>query len=98
MKIGLLILISMFVLSGCGEESTTTITNVNQGDGGTYINNNDGTVTYTYTQSEGDASDGVTGEFDDSDDEVECKSKGFFYCKLSNVCVNTALGGGSCTR
>jgi len=98
MKIGLLILISMFVLSGCGEENTTTITNVNQGDGGTYINNNDGTVTYTYTQSEGDASDGTTGKYDAGDDEQECKSKGYFYCPITNTCNNTALNGGSCTR
>ena len=98
MKIGLLILISMFVLSGCGEENTTTITNVNQGDGGTYINNNDGTVTYTYTQNDGDASDGTTGEYDSSDDEVECKSKGRFFCTISNQCMDTPLNGGTCTR
>jgi len=93
MKIGLLILAFLFV--GC-EENSTTITNVNQGDGGTYISNNDGTVTYTYTQSEGDASDGTTGEFDAGDDEQECKSKGYFYCPITNTCNNTALNGGSC--
>ena len=92
MKIGLLILAFLFV--GC-EENSTTITNVNQGDGGTYINNNDGTVTYTYTQNDGDASDG-TGEYDSGDDEQECKSKNFFWCPITNTCNNTALNGGSC--
>ena len=98
MKIGLLILVSMFVLSGCGDETTTNSTTVVQGDNGVYISNGDGTVTYVAdAYNEGDKSDG-TGEYDDQADEEECKADGFFWCPLTKTCNNVSGSSGSCTK
>ena len=95
----IVIIVMALMLTACGSTTTTTeVTQVTQGDNGTYINNADGTVTYIQHISDGDATDGTTGEFDAGDDAQECRSKGFFYCKLENKCMNTEASSGSCTR
>ena len=98
MKVILTIMMAL-MLTACGSTTTTTeITQVTQGDNGTYINNADGTVTYIQHISDGDATDGTTGDFDARDDDQECRSKGYFYCTLSNTCINSDASSGSCTR
>jgi len=66
--------------------------------------NNTDTQCYTpgysgYVDSNGDyndVADVTTGEFDVTDDAATCTSKGYFYCSLNNVCVNTRADAGSC--
>ena len=96
MKIGLLILVSIFVLNGCGDETTTNSTTVVQGDNGVYISNGDGTVTYV-ADAYNNGNDEVTGEFDDEADEAECKAGGRFWCPLTKTCNNVSGSSGSCT-
>ena len=87
----------LLVLTGCGETTNNTTT-VTQGDNGVYISNGDGTVTYVAdSYNEGDASDGTTGEFDAGDDEEECKSKGYFFCPITQTCNDTSGSGGTCS-
>jgi len=93
-----MVLIALLAITGCGNETTNNTTTVVQGDNGTYISNADGTVTYIAdAYNEGDASDGTTGEYDASDDEQECKSKGYFFCPITQTCNDTSGSGGTCT-
>ena len=88
----------LLALTGCGDETTSNNTYVTQGDNGVYIDNGDGTITYIADAfNEGDTSDGTTGEFDSGDDEVECKSKGYFFCPLTKTCNNTSGSSGTCS-
>ena len=98
MKVILTIVMAL-MLTACGSTTTTnTTTVVTQGDNGTYISNSDGTVTYTQTVTEGDATDGTTGDYDATDDATECRAKGYFYCNLTHTCNDVSASSGSCTR
>jgi len=93
----IMIVAMLIALTGCGDETTSNNTYVTQGDNGVYIDNGDGTITYVADAfNEGDKSDG-TGEYDDGDDEVECKSKNFFWCPITKTCNNTSGSGGTCS-
>jgi len=93
----LMLLAAMLLFVGCGETTNNTTT-VTQGDNGVYISNGDGTITYTAdSYNEGDASDGVTGEFDDEADEEECKAGGRFWCPITKTCNNVSGSGGTCS-
>ena len=90
--------LAVLALTACGSTTTTnTVTKVEMGDNGTYINNQDGTVTYTQTVTDGDATDGTTGDFDATDDATECRAKGYFYCPITQTCNDTSASTGSCT-
>ena len=83
--------------SGGGD---VTINDVEVDGNGTYIYNEDGTVTYStgdgYTS--GDASDSTpTGDYDESYDAAECADNGYFYCTLENKCLDQPVTGGTCT-
>jgi len=101
MKHLILALVAVLALSACdsGDTTNTQITNVEMGDNGTYIHNSDGTVTYIdYQTGEGvDGGAGTTGVYNPTDDAVECRLNGYFFCTLSNTCLNQPLGGGTCT-
>jgi len=94
----LILIVAMLLLAGCGEGNTTVnnTTTVTQGDNGVYISNGDGNLTYI-ADSYNNGNDEVTGEFDDGDDEVECKSKGYFWCPITNTCNNTSGSGATCS-
>ena len=98
-KIMALALFSLLIamLSGCGETTSNNYTTtVTQGDNGVYIDNEDGNVTYV-ADSYTDGNDEITGEYDEGDDEVECKSKGYFWCPITRTCNNTSGSGGTCS-
>ena len=85
--------------SGGGD---VTINDVEVDGNGTYIYNEDGTVTYStgdgFTNTSGadaivEASDG----FDEGYDQAECTAAGYFYCTLNNICVNQPADAGTCT-
>jgi len=101
MKKILIACIAVLALVGCqgGDTTNTQITNVEMGDNGTYIYNADGTVTYIdYNNGEStDGGAGTTGTFNATDNAVECRLNGYFFCTLSNSCTNQPLGGGTCT-
>ena len=101
-KIMLLTLMTLAVLalSACnsGDTTNTQITNVEMGDNGTYIHNADGTVTYIDYQT-GTGLDGgnTTGVYNSTDNATECRLNGYFFCTISQTCLNQPLGGGTCT-
>ena len=102
MKKLLIACIALVALVGCdsGDTTNTQITNVEMGDNGTYIHNADGTVTYIdYQTGEGAGGGNTTnGVFNATDNAVECRLNGYFFCTLSQTCTNQPLGGGTCTR
>ena len=90
------------VYSGGGD---VIINDVVVDNGGTYIQNDDGTVTYTDGDGnsvgvKGDTgkSDTVTGDYPGEEaDPAECADAGYFYCTIEDKCLNQPKGGGSCT-
>ena len=102
MKKILIACIAVLALVGCdtgGDTTNTQITNVEMGDNGTYIHNSDGTVTYIdYQTGEGvDGGNSTNGVYNSTDNAVECRLNGYFFCTLSNTCLNQPLGGGTCS-
>ena len=89
------------VYSGGGD---VVINDTHVGEGGTYIQNADGTVTYTDGDgnSVGRSGDNSSGEAlgdypGESADPAECADAGYFYCTIQNKCLDQPKGGGSCT-
>jgi len=92
--------------SGGGD---VTINDVQVSDEGTYIYNEDGTVTFTTGDenniegvgtgdSDGDGIEDVeVGTFSTEYSQSECTAAGFFYCTIENVCLDQPAIGGTCT-
>jgi len=68
-------------------------------DGGTYIYNGDGTVTFISGDGNylGDTNPEPTGDYDHSDDAQECAANGYFWCPISQQCLNKPANGSSCS-
>ena len=94
------------VYSGGGD---VDIDDVNVGEGGTYINNGDGTVTYTSSQGDADVSITYGKNAGNSSDEpfdpdaydptytpTECRTAGFFYCEIEHKCLPIPADAGAC--
>jgi len=91
------------VNSGGGD---VTINDTTVTDGGTYVNNADGTVTYvsgnsnTITLPNGEiveVGDDPSGVYDPDYTQEECAAEGYFWCTLANQCMNSPADGSSCT-
>jgi len=95
------------VYSGGGD---VDINDVNVDEGGTYINNEDGTVTYSSGANAGGVGTGHTGTrpgahsdapdpstFSANLSQKECNDLGFFFCTAEGKCKNTAATGGTCS-
>ncbi len=80
----------------------TTVT-----DNGVYIENADGTITYvegtgntvneTNDGSGGFDTDNRTGDYDAEWSEDTCRENGYFFCPISQKCLDQPAEGGSCT-
>ena len=90
--------------SGGGD---VTINDTTVGENGTYIQNQDGTVTYTsgndnvFTLPSGEKvsiAGSPSGDYDPTYNAEECAANGYFYCTLENKCLNTPASGGTCTK
>ena len=92
--------------SGGGD---VTINDVEVTGEGTYVYNENGTVTYSTGDDfgQGDVGTGDTdgdgvpdvevGVYDDAYDQAECTASGFFYCTLENKCLDQPASGGTCS-
>ena len=86
--------------SGGGD---VTINDVEVTDTGTYVYNENGTVTYSTGDGfdQGDiGADGVVSasdEYDEGYDQSECTAAGYFYCTLENRCLNQPADAGTCS-
>ena len=114
----------MLMLQGCGDTkgdaNYTEVTSIDSGGGdvtindvqvseeGTYIYNENGTVTFTTGDenviqpangdSDGDGVVDVTvGDYDEGYDASQCNAAGFFYCTIENKCLNQPSDAGTCT-
>ena len=85
------------VYSGGGDVSINQTT---VADNGVYIQNADGTVTYTTGNGNSfDTGDnGTSGDYPGEDAPAdECRAAGYFFCTISQSCLNQPSDGGACT-
>jgi len=88
-------LILAFLLVGCGTTSVTEVTNVEMGENGTYINNDNGTITYVDYPIENPPEMGI---YNASYDKIDCLRAGYSWCDLTNTCMSVRIGSGTCTN
>ena len=91
-----------------GETDITDNSVDNSIDRGTYIYDNNGTVTY-YGPNNGnvteladgtleDIPDEPSGDYDATYTEGECAANGYFWCPLEEACLNQPATGSSCSK
>jgi len=97
---------STTIYSGGGDVAVNDVTVDN---GGTYIKNEDGTVTYSTGEGSGNIAiangdgetstpAGPTDDFPGEDaSEQECTDAGYFYCPLQDACLDQPADNGACS-
>ncbi len=78
------------------DNSVTNVTCRDNTDTNCYTAGREGFIDKNGTYN--DVSPTIDGPFDASDDPATCSAKGYFYCSVNHVCVNTSADSGSCSK
>ena len=95
MKTILMMIVSLMLI-GCGDY-TVIKDNGNDNSDHSYTVNLDGNATYTNDGTGKDDPYFGDVKFDPSYNKSECNAAGYFFCDVTQKCINQPLKGGSCS-
>ena len=103
MKKLMILAVMALTIAGCSYQGDTknydnsyTDNSVDYSDG-TFLTCTDANCTVSGSSDRADA-DAVVGIFDADYGPAACRSAGYFYCDIENVCLNQPTTSGSCNR